>query len=121
MVCLKGDASTWYYYEESCQTFMGLPEFKKLLWECFCSSQMGNMMATTSSLADILHGEYLHDFELLFALFLDLPKVVLENAFVNGLQEEVKTELRIWEPKGLGQGMKMAQMLEDKKCASSQS
>lgn len=67
------------------KTFMEWPEFKKLLWECFRSSQMGNMIATTSSLVDILHGEYLHDFELLFPLFVDLPKVVLEIAFVNGL------------------------------------
>ena len=66
-------------------------------------------------------GEYCRSFELISTLSLDLLNAVLENAFVNGLQEETKTKLRLWEPKGLGRVKKVAQMLEDKITTSSQS
>ena len=120
MVCLEGDALAWYYYEESRRTFQGWPEFKKLLLERFHSSQIGNMMEQLLALRQTLSvGEYCRSFELLSALFLDLLEAVLENSFVNGLQDEIKTELRLWEPKGLSRVMKMAQMTEDKNQASS--
>ena len=103
MVCLEGDALAWYYYEESCRTFKGWPKFKKSLSKCFHSSKMENMMEQLLALRQTSSvGEYRRSFELLSALFPDLPETVLENAFVNGLQEEIKTELRLWEPKGLG-------------------
>ena len=122
MVCLEGDALAWYYYEESRQTFRGWSEFKKMLLECFRSSQSGNMMEQllalwyTSSV-----GEYCHSFELLSVVFLDLPEAVRENAFANGLQEKIKFELRLWESKGLGRAMKVAQMLDNKNNATSRS
>ena len=119
MVCLEGDALAWCYYEES-PNFSGWPELKKLLLERFHSSQIRNMMEQLLALRQTSSvGEYLCSFELLSALFPDLLEAVLENSFVNGLQDEIKTELRLWEPKGLGRVMKMAQMIEDKNQASS--
>ena len=94
--------------------------FKKLLSERFRSSHIRNMMEQLLALRQTSSmGEYRHSFNLLSALFLDLPEAMLENSFVNGLQEEIKTKLRLWEPKGLGRVMKMAQMIEDKNQASS--
>ena len=42
---------------------------------------------------------------------------VLETAFVNGLREDIRAELRLWSPIGLPQIMSMAQQIEDKNLA----
>ena len=89
-------------------------------WNVFVHHIWGNMMEQLLALQQTSSvGEYRRNFELLSALFPDLPETMLENAFVNGLQEEIKTELRLWEPKGLSWVMKVAQMLEETNLASS--
>lgn len=43
-----------------------------------------------------------------------LPIEVLESTFIKGLKPEVKAELRVMRPSGLGQIMELAQLIEDR-------
>ena len=95
MVCWKGDALAWYYYEESRQAFREWLEFKKSLLKGLHSSQIGNLMEKLLALRQTSSvGAYHRNFELLSALFLDLPEAMLENAFSSTCGKQ-KSEVRL--------------------------
>ena len=58
--------------------------------------------------------EYRRNFELLLGPLQGLSMEVLESTFVKGLRHEVKAELRLMRPNGLGQIMELAQLIKDK-------
>ena len=49
-----------------------------------------------------------------FCRWKEVTAAVLESAFVNGLREDVRAELRLWAPVDLQQIMRVAQQIEDK-------
>ena len=44
----------------------------------------------------------------------ELPEVVLEGNFMKGLKLEIRASLHLLRPRGLGESMELAQMIEDK-------
>ena len=58
--------------------------------------------------------EYREKFELLSGQLGGLPEAVLEGNFMKGLKLEIRASLRLLRPRGLGESMELAQMIEDK-------
>ena len=56
-------------------------------------------------------------FELLSGSLGEVSDVVLEGNFMKGLKPKIRAELRLLRPKGLGETMELAQMIEDKNTA----
>ena len=61
--------------------------------------------------------EYIRDFELMSASMTRLPNAVLESTFVMGLKPDIRVEVRVLKPVGLGQLMETAQLVEEKNIA----
>lgn len=58
--------------------------------------------------------EYRAEFESLSAPLPELSKNLLDGTFLNGLKDEVRTEVLCFDPIGLEAMMKAAQRIEDK-------
>ena len=86
-----------------------------MLLERFCTSQEGTLL---DQLFALRQSSSVHDFqqrfEVLSAPLKEVADAVLESAFVNGLREDVRPELRLWAPVGLLQMMRVGQQIEDK-------
>ena len=54
-------------------------------------------------------------FELLLGRLGGIPKAVLERNFMKVLKPEIQASLRLLRLRGLGESIKLAQMIEDKK------
>ena len=61
--------------------------------------------------------EYKEKFELLLGQPQGIPEAVLEGNFMKGLKPEIRASLRLLRPRGLGETMELAQMIEDKNTA----
>ncbi|KAH9780796.1 putative D-cysteine desulfhydrase 1 [Citrus sinensis] len=61
--------------------------------------------------------EYREKFELLSRRLGGNPKAVLEGNFMKGLKPEIRASLHLIRPRGLGESMELAQMIEDKNTA----
>ncbi|XP_024027885.1 uncharacterized protein LOC112093511 [Morus notabilis] len=58
--------------------------------------------------------EYREKFELLSGRLGEISEAVLEGNFMKGLKPEIRAALRLLRPRGLGETMELAQMIEDK-------
>ena len=58
--------------------------------------------------------EYRRDFEFMSASMAGLLDEVLESTFVNGLKPEIRAEVRVLKPVGLGPIMETAKLVEEK-------
>ena len=58
--------------------------------------------------------EYMEKFELLSGRLKGIPEAVFEENFMKGLKLEIRVSLRLLRPRGLGESMELAQMIEDK-------
>lgn len=61
--------------------------------------------------------EFRRTFKTLAAPVVGLTEEVLESTFINGLKPEIKVEVRLLSPIGLGQLMEVAQKVEDRNLA----
>ena len=58
--------------------------------------------------------EYRLQFELLAASLIDVPDPIQEGNFINGLKAEIRAEVRMAQPKGLGRIMDLAKRVEER-------
>ena len=58
--------------------------------------------------------EYHRQFELLGASLVDVPDPIQEGNFINGLKAEIRVEVRMAQPKGLGRLMDLAKRVEER-------
>ena len=115
IVCLEGDALAWYYYEDKRKGFRGWSDFREQQIERFHTKQNGTLLDQLFALRQSSFVRDFHrNFELLSMLLKEVTAAVLESAFVNGLREDVRAELRLWAPVDLQQIMRVAQQIEDK-------
>lgn len=115
IVSLDGEALSWYQWEDRRRAIQSWTELKLLLIKRFRPSHEGTLserfmaLRQTGSVRD-----YRRQFEILAAPIGDIPEHVLEGHFINGLKTEVKAEVRLHAPEGLGRVMEVAQRVEDK-------
>ena len=91
--------------------FRGWSDFRQLLLERFRTLQEGTLL---DQLFALHQSSYVRKFHRHFE---EVADAVLESAFVNGLREDLRVELRLWSPMGLQQIMRIAQQIEDKNVA----
>ncbi|KAK9188260.1 hypothetical protein WN944_019661 [Citrus x changshan-huyou] len=72
-----------------------------------------SMARTTKTVEDRMVMEYKEKFELLLGRLWGIPEAVLEGNFMKGLKPEIRASLRLLRPRGLGESMELAQMVED--------
>lgn len=93
---------------------MNWDDFKRRLLMRFRLSQDGTLHEQFLAIRqEGTIAEYRRDFELLLAPLQRLSMEALESTFVKGLRPEVKPELRLMFPNGLGQIMELVQLIED--------
>lgn len=58
--------------------------------------------------------EYRRQFELLAASLVDIPDPIQEENFINGLKSEIRADVRMAQPKGLGRIVDLAKRVEER-------
>ena len=102
IVCLEGEALAWYYYEDGRRRFQGWSEFREMILKRLHTLQASTLLDQFFSLRQIDSvREFRRRFETLTGPLHDVVAPVLEIAFVNGLREDIRAELRLWSPIGL--------------------
>uniref|UniRef100_A0A1S8ADV7 Aminoacyl-tRNA ligase n=1 Tax=Citrus limon TaxID=2708 RepID=A0A1S8ADV7_CITLI len=114
-LCLEGKALAWFQWREQRQPMRSWGEFKDRLLERFQATQEGGLHEQFFALTqERTVMEYREKFELLSGRLGGLPEAVLEGNFMKGLKLEIRASLRLLRPRGLGESMELAQMIEDK-------
>ena len=115
VVCLDGDALSWFSWMEGRMVFASWADLKYHLLLHFQSTSKGSLC---QKFLAIRQGgtvvEYRREFEILSAPLTGISKEVMESTFINGLKQEIQVELLISNSRGLGQIMDLAQHTEDK-------
>ena len=110
VVCLEGPALSWFQWEEKWWKMRTLEDFKPLLQSRFRLTQEGSVEERFLALWQRGYvSNYCQNFETLASPLENLPEVVLEGHFINGLSPEIKAELRVLRPRSLEQMMNLAQ------------
>ncbi|XP_024017591.1 uncharacterized protein LOC112090471 [Morus notabilis] len=115
VVSLEGEALAWFQWEDRRWAVRDWTELKRKVLERFHSTQEGTLCEKFLSLhQETTVREYRRQFEMLAALLAEIPEQVLESAFVNGLKPEVRAEVRMMKPNGLGRIMEFTQRVEER-------
>ena len=99
VICFKGDALLWYQYEQKRKPILQWEEMQVLLWNRFRPAIEGITCQKFLSLRQTgTMAKFRREFELLAApLDHSVSLEVMESTFVNGLTEEIRAELRLWD------------------------
>lgn len=115
IVALDGAALSWYQLWESCNPRPAWQNFKSAVVERF---QPTSAQDPFSALLRLKQGntvvEFVVDYEKHAASITGLGEDYLMSIFLNGLKEEVETELRLYEQQSLSVMMKKARLIEEK-------
>lgn len=85
-----------------------------LILERFRQTQDGNPCEKFLALRKVtIVREYRRQFEILALPLTKVSEQVLEGNFVNGMKPEIRAEVRLMQPIGLGWIMELAQRIED--------
>ena len=112
-VSVDSDALSWLQWTEVQAPFSSWDDFKRRLLVCFRPSQDGSLYEQLLAIRQVgMMAEYRRDFEQLSSSLNGLSKEVMESTFVKRLRPEMKVELRLMKPVGLGQIIEMARLIE---------
>lgn len=95
-VCLEGDALTWLQWREGRLPISSWTEFKSELLRRFHDPRKGNNYELLMALRqEGMVAEFRTQFELFSAALKEAPDEMLIDAFLNGLREDIRAELRM--------------------------
>ena len=115
MVALDGKALSWFQWWETCNTEIGWEDFKLALLERFQTSATLNPFAALLALKqEETVEEYVEQFEKFAGMLKNVDEEHLKDIFVNGLKEDIKAEIKLYEPPTLSIMVKKALMIEQK-------
>lgn len=113
-LCLEGEALTWYEWEENEQPFMTWREFRERLLERFQGTPGEQLLEQFLCIEQSTTvREYRKVFEALASRVQGVSDETKESTFIKGLKPDIKATLRLWEPRGLRDVMRLAQRIED--------
>lgn len=118
VISFTGKALAWYRWNDGRPPFRDWGDLKLRLFTRFGSSKNKSLCA--KFLAIKQEGtveEYIEAFETTAAPLPHLTEEILENAFINGLDPVISTEVLCWELVGLEKLMRKAQLVEDRELA----
>jgi len=115
MVALDGKALSWFQWWETCNSEIGWGDFKLALLERFQTSAALNPFAALLALKqEETVEEYVEQFERFAGMEKDVDEEHLKDIFVNGLNEGIGAEIKLYEPPTLSIMVKKALMIDQK-------
>ncbi|KAL5565182.1 hypothetical protein UlMin_028346 [Ulmus minor] len=99
-VCLEGQALNWFQWIEAQTPFKSWRDFRTAVLRRFGRAQDGDPTEAR--------------FEQFAATSRGLPDAVLRGAFLNGLREEVRSDVKILRPVDLQEAMSLTQEIEER-------
>lgn len=119
MIALEGRALNWYQWWEEHTSELSWEEFKKAVIRRFKPGLVQNPLGPLLSIKQTgTMMEYRECFEMLIAPLRREERVMLDNIFINGLQEEIQAELKLHESRNLAELMDGALLIEEKNKAT---
>jgi len=114
-VSLDGDVLSWLQWTEAKTSIQSWQQFQEQLLLRFRSTQEGNLCKKFLAMKQReTVAEFKREFEMLAAPLREISNVVSESTFVYRLRPEIRVEVRLLGPKGLGPIMEVAQKIEDR-------
>ena len=115
VINLQGDALAWFQWANERRAIRNWPELKAMIQEQFRPTQEGSAYEQFLALRQIGSvDEYCCQFELLVVSLIDVPNPIQEGNFINGLKPEIKVEVRMAQPKGLGRIIDLAKRVKER-------
>ncbi|KAI0523140.1 hypothetical protein KFK09_005530 [Dendrobium nobile] len=117
-LCLEGKALAWYQWRDRREPIRSWREFKDCLLERFRADGGGDFYEQFFALTqEGTVADYRDRFEYLASRLDHISESALEGNFMKGLKPEIRTAVRVMEPRNLGKAMELAQLVEDQKKA----
>ncbi|GKD45910.1 putative mitochondrial protein [Tanacetum coccineum] len=114
VLCLEGEALAWYRWYEQQEPFESWDHLKEELLDRFQFTKEGDLYQQFLSIVQTRTlREYQSLFEKLAGQLIGISKKVLYSTFIKGLKSKIRSVLRILQPTGLRDAMRLAQMIED--------
>ncbi|XP_022637052.1 uncharacterized protein LOC111241703 [Vigna radiata var. radiata] len=115
IVALEGRALNWFQWWETCNPNPTWEAFKVAVVRRFQPTMLQNPFELLIGLRQSgLVEEYIEQFEQYAGFLKGIPQDYLVGIFLNGLKEEIKAEVKLYEPSNLPELMMKAQMVEEK-------
>ncbi|KAI0510225.1 hypothetical protein KFK09_010826 [Dendrobium nobile] len=115
-LCLEGKALAWYQWRDRREPIRTWREFKDCLLERFRADGGGDFYEQFFALTqEGTVADYRDRFEYLASRLDHISESALEGNFMKGLKPEIRTAVRVLEPRNLGKAMELAQLVEDQK------
>lgn len=115
MITLDGKALNWFQWWEEQHLEPTWDEFKQAVIRRFQSGLVRNPLGTILSVKQTgTVMEYREQFEMLMAPLKRREREMLESIFLNGLSEEIQTELKLHNTRGLNSLMDRALLIEER-------
>ncbi|XP_047174278.1 uncharacterized protein LOC124841941 [Vigna umbellata] len=115
IVALEGRALNWFQWWKTCNPNPMWEAFKVAVVRCFQPMMLQNPFEILIGLRQSgLVEEYVEKFEQYAGFLKGIHQDYLVGIFLNGLKEEIKAEVKLYEPSTLPKLMMKAQMVEAK-------
>ncbi|XP_056686977.1 uncharacterized protein [Spinacia oleracea] len=115
VVSMEGDALRWFTFESRRRPMRTWPELKARVLAKYRPTNAGTLheqwLATTQTTTV---AEYMRKFIDLVSPLDDVPESILLGQFINGLKEDIKSEIRVLNPYTLDQAMDLATRVEER-------
>ncbi|XP_042758298.1 uncharacterized protein LOC122198198 [Lactuca sativa] len=113
VLALSGDALAWYRWSNQRTEMRTWEEMKEVFLNRFRPIQGGDLYEQWAALTQTgTAEEYVRRFIELSAPLEGLTERVALGNFIDGLSDQIKTELRLWTPRDLGHAIELAQQIE---------
>ncbi|XP_020691238.1 uncharacterized protein LOC110105899 [Dendrobium catenatum] len=113
---LEGKALAWYQWRDMREPIRSWREFKDCLLERFRADDGGDIYEQFFALTqEGTVADFRDKFEYLASRLDHISESALEGNFMKGLKPEIRTTVRVLEPRNLGKAMELAQLVEDQK------
>lgn len=115
VLCLNGDALAWYRWSNQRKVLNTWEELKELFLNRFRPIHGGDLYEQWAALRQTgTAEEYVRRFIELSAPLEGVTERVALGNFIDGLQDHIKSELRMWTPRDLGRAIHLAQQIEER-------
>ncbi|XP_024024262.1 uncharacterized protein LOC112092399 [Morus notabilis] len=112
-ICMQGRALGWFQWVEAQEPFMGWRDLRTAILHRFSRSGEGDPTERLMALRQSgMVAEFRDAFEALAAPMRGIPESVFKGAFLNGLREDIRAEVKLHRPINLQEVMDLAQQIE---------
>lgn len=115
VLSLSGDALAWFWWTNQQAIMNSWEEMKEVFLKRFRPIHGGDLYEQWAALRQTgTAEEYVRRFIDLSATLEGVTERIAMGNFIDGLQDHIKTELRLWTPDNLGRAIDLAQHIEER-------